>query len=76
MLNRIKPRERSRSREKETSNLLIGEKEIELNRQLTLKGEELASMHRRLLQSDHGDRAVPQFGGVLPDLLQRIHQVL
>ena len=53
-----------------------GEKEIELNRQLTLKGEELASMHRRLLQSDHGDRAVPEFGGVLPDLLQRIHQVL
>ena len=33
MLNQIKPRERSRSREKESSNLLISTKEIELIRQ-------------------------------------------
>lgn len=33
MLNQIQPRERSRSREKESSNLLISTKEIEVIRQ-------------------------------------------
>lgn len=53
-----------------------GEKETGLARQLDLKGEELAAMHHRLLLSDHGDRSVPHFGGVLSDALNRLHELL
>ena len=52
------------------------EKETTFARQLVLKGEELAVMHHRLLQSDHGDRSVPHFGGVFSDTGKRLHELL
>ena len=52
------------------------ERENGLARQLVLKGEELAVIHHRLLQSDHGDRSVPHFGGVFSDALKRLHELL
>lgn len=52
------------------------EKQIELVRQLAQKEEELAVMHHRLLQSDHGDRSVPHFSGVFSNLSKRLNTVL
>ena len=52
------------------------EQETTFARQLALKGEELALMHHRLLQSDHGDRSVPHFGGVFSDAVKRLHELL